>query len=67
MGKRRRTRSKGGGVLTGLRRGIQTVAGGKPAARRPTTAMTTVWNILTALAVLVAGAFLLRRFGVIHF
>jgi len=73
MGRKHRSRSGkkggggGGGVLTGMRRGIQSMASGGQPSKPRSKLSETIWTVLTVIAALVAGALLLRRFGVIRF
>jgi hypothetical protein len=55
---------KKGGLLMGMRSGVQHMASDK----EPTTKRTAlIWNIVTVVLVIVTAAILLRRFGVINF
>lgn len=57
----------GGGVLRGMRSGLQHMAGTEGGASPPKSKVKNLaWNIVTAILVLVTAAVLLRRFGVIH-
>jgi hypothetical protein len=61
-----RAKKKGGGLLMGMRSGVQHLAGeGTDATAKKKSNL--IWNIITAILVLVTAAILLRRFGVIHF
>jgi len=68
MGRKRahKPKKRGGGVLRGMRGGVQSMAK-KVSAERGSRRASLIWNIITIVAVLVAAAFLLRRFGVIQF
>jgi len=57
---------KKSGLLIGMRSGVKKAA--KGVSREPTgIASKRIWNIVTAVLIAVAAAFLLRRFGVLHF
>ncbi len=61
-----RRNKKKGGVLTGLRGGVQKAAHAvvsEPTDRRKKI----IWNVVTGVLIAVAAALLLRRFGVLHF
>jgi hypothetical protein len=58
-------KKKKGGLLIGMRSGVKKAAKG---VGEPTgIASKRIWNIVTVLLIAVAAAFLLRRFGVLHF
>jgi hypothetical protein len=74
MGRKRREapKKKRGGLLIGMRGGVQKVARGvsggddKPAARQSQwRGRNLVKNVVTGILFLLAGLFLLQRFGVI--
>ncbi len=76
MGRKRGrpAKKKKGGLLIGLRGGVQKAVGaGKSEGsedepkKSPWKGMNLVWNILTAAACVLAGVVLLRRCGVIEF
>ena len=60
----------GHGVLTGMRQGVKSMAKSvvpdEAAAPKAKSRWNLFWNILTGLAVVVAGAVFLQRCGVIH-
>lgn len=59
-------KKKKGGLLIGMRSGVKKAT--KGVSREPSgIASKRIWNIVTALLIAVAAAFLLRRFGVLHF
>ena len=59
---------KRGGLLMGMRHGVQRVAGTSGEAHQPPSKLRTwLLNIGTGVIVLIAAAMLLRRCGVINF
>jgi hypothetical protein len=64
-------KKKGGGLLTGMRRGVKSVAGtvtGATVEKAPgRKGWNIFWNVVTGILVLVAAAMFLRRCGVIQF
>ncbi len=69
----RRQKAAGGkkkksGVLVGMRQGVKSMAGtGSRKAAKPAGTRNVIMNIITALAVLLAGGLILQRCGVITF
>ena len=75
MGRKRSrpAKKKKGGLLIGLRGGVQKAVGAgkadsdEPEKKKPWyKGMNLFWNVLTAAAVVLAGAVLLRRCGVVQ-
>ena len=56
-----------GGLLRGMRSGVQRAVGAESEAPKKSKTANLVWNIVTVVLVLVTAAILLRRFGLIHF
>ena len=59
----KKKQSGGGGFMSGMRRGVQTAAGAHP--NQPSKRAKLFWNLVTIALAVVAGYFLLRRFGVL--
>ena len=53
----------GGGFLSGMRRGVQSAVGASD--REPSKRNKLFWNAVTVVLAIVAGYFILRRFGVL--
>jgi len=58
---------KKSGVLVGLRGGVRRAAKAVVSEPAGSQRKKMIWNVVTAILIVAAAVFLLRRFGVIHF